>query len=107
MKTHDEIDRRSLALAKAIADLIDRDPERRGLAKARSVCARWSQTAPQPAVEEWRNLLEKEWASIRKLLVSEDETGQRLRQSSPFCGILTPVERWRYFRETSHDPRTT
>jgi len=40
MKTHEEIDQRSLALAHAVAAEIDRDPERQGLQKARKICAR-------------------------------------------------------------------
>ena len=108
MKTHNDIDRRSLILAREIVDRIDRDTERKGLAKARSVCERWAQNSPQPAVDEWRSLLKKDWHEIRKMLLADDETGQRLRQSSPFCGILTPVERWRIYRKGgSHDPGAT
>ena len=107
VKTHDDIDRRSMALARAVVDRIDRDAERRGLAKARSVCARWAKSVPQPAVEEWHRLLENEWESIREVLTSDDETGRRLRQNSPFCGILTPIERWQLYRETRHESHTT
>ena len=35
----------------------------------------------------------------RAVLLDESEEGQRLRQSSPFCGILTPRERWAIYRE--------
>ena len=107
MKTHDEIDQRSLALARAIVERIDQDQTRRGLDKARTVCARWSHNTPQPVVDEWRQLLEKDWLKIREVLLSTDETGRRLRQSSPFCGILTPIERWRIYREKRYDSRTT
>jgi hypothetical protein len=107
MKTHLDIDRRSLALARAIAERIDQDPERRGLRKAQAVCAHWTQAVPQPIVEEWRRLLEKDWPVIREVLLSTDETGCRLRQSSPFCGILSPIERWRLYRELNHEPRAT
>ncbi len=108
MKTHGEIDRRSLLLARAIVDRIDRDPRRAGLSKARSVCDRWARTAAQPAVDEWRKILEQDWTQIRRLLLRDDELGRRLRQSSPFCGVLTPSERWHIYREgRAHDPGTT
>lgn len=101
MKTHQDIDKRSLAMARAIALRIDRDPRRRGLTRARSVCARWYGMNPQPCVEEWMGILRKPWREARKMLLNRGELGQRLRQSSPFCGILTPVERWRIYAEYS------
>jgi hypothetical protein len=30
-------------------------------------------------------------------MVSPSEKARRLRQSSPFCGILTPRERWKIY----------
>ena len=38
MKTHEEIDRRSLALAQAVVRRIDEDPARSGLREARARC---------------------------------------------------------------------
>lgn len=90
MRTHQQIDRRSAAMARAIVDKIDRDPQRRGLQKARAVCQRWFQERPHRATGEWLALLEKPWEEIRQLLLEESERGRRLRQSDPFCGILSP-----------------
>jgi hypothetical protein len=38
---------------------------------------------------------------VRAVLLDESDEGQRLRQSDPFCGILTPEERWKIYREYS------
>jgi hypothetical protein len=98
MKTHAQIDERSLRLARAIVERIDRDPARAGLERARATCRRWSQQRPAPAIREWLEILERPWEEIRAVLLDESEHGQRLRQSDPFCGILTPQERWTIYR---------
>lgn len=103
MKTHDLIDERSLALARAIVEAIDRDPARAGLERARATCERWSLQGPAPAVTEWTRILEREWEAIRALLLDPGEEGRRLRQSSPFCGILSPRERWEIYRRFAHE----
>ena len=101
MKTHEEIDQRSLTLARAVAVEIDRDPERRGLQKARETCARWFRDTPAPALAEWLVILNQEWDQVRAVLLNEHEEGRRLRQSSPFCGILSPRTRWDIYRRFS------
>ena len=106
MKSHEQIDRRSLALAQAVADAIDRDPSGIGLERARATCRRWYQETPSPAVAEWGRILELEWEAIRPRLLDPGEEGRRLRQSSPFCGILSPRERWEIYRRVAHEPQT-
>ncbi len=106
MKTHQEIDRRSLALAKRIVSLIDVDPDCKGLLKARDVCSRWYKENPVPAIEEWMRILQNEWSVVRMILLDDSEEGRRLRQSSPFCGILSPRDRWTIYREFSHEPES-
>jgi len=106
MKSHFEIDQRSLALARAVAAEIDHDPERRGLQKAQETCLRWFRNNPVPAVEEWLQILNQEWDDVRAVLLNENEQGQRLRQSSPFCGILTPKTRWSIYRQFNHESKT-
>ncbi len=104
MKTHQGIEERSLAMARAIVAKIDADPSRAGLAKARAVCERWFQKRSERATAEWLAILTRPWEEIRLVLLDESEEGRRLRQSDPFCGILTPGERWeiyRRFRETT------
>ena len=99
MRTHQQIDERSLALARAIVKKIDDDPARRGLEKARAICRRWHKERPLPAIGEWLKILQGPWEDIRRVLLDESESGQRLRQSDPFCGILSPQERWAIYRK--------
>ena len=98
MNTHESIDSRSLAMARAIAARIDADPSRAGLARARAVCQRWCRQRRSPAHEEWQAILERPWGEVREVLLDESEEGKRLRQSAPFCGILAPRERWAIYR---------
>ena len=98
MRTHQEIDRRSLALARLIVERIDGDPERAGLEDARRTCRRWLTGGDSLALREWLEILEGPWEEIRSVLLDPGERGQRLRQSSPFCGVLTPQERWEVYR---------
>ncbi len=102
MKTHDDIDHRSLEMARRIVERIDKDPARKGLEKARSVCERWSRINPQPCVAKWMRLLGKDWQDIRSVLLDESEKGREMRQNSPFCGVLRSSERWEVYREFRH-----
>ncbi|NQU10602.1 hypothetical protein HQ590_07425 [bacterium] len=98
VRTHQQIDRRSLALARAVVAKIDGDPSRRGLERAREVCARWARETPSAAVAEWSDLLRQDWKQIRDALLAQDEAGQQRRQNSPFCGVLSPSERWAIYQ---------
>jgi len=93
---------RSLTMARRIAAKIDDDPAREGLEHARAVCARWVAMGNVPA-EEWMAILQRPWPEIRSILLDDSEEGRRLRQNDPFCGILTPVERWEIYREAARD----
>jgi hypothetical protein len=105
VKTHQTIDRRSLALAQAIVAVIDADPLRRGLAMARETCARWHRDNPSPAFAEWLELLKSDWEQIRAVLLDAGPDGQRLRQNSPFCGVLTPAKRWAIYRQFADEQK--
>lgn len=99
MKTHEQVDRRSLALARAVIEKIDADPEHAGLDKARALCLHWRERSNNPTLTEWTLLLQEPWPDVKKALLDPSETGCRLRQSNPFCGILTPRERWAVYRD--------
>jgi len=43
---------------------------------------------------EWRSLLMKPIEGICSILTAQTDTGQRLRQNSPFAGVLSPSEVW-------------
>jgi len=99
VRTHAELDARSLAIARAIAARIDADPGRRGLEKARRLCDRWCAMDVDPA-REWREILARhDWGEVRALLLEESEEGARRRQNAPFCGVLDDRERWAILRE--------
>lgn len=102
MRSHDWVDRRSLALHDAIAAKIEADP---GLLDvARGNLLRWISQRSSAALLEWLDLLDRTPVTeVARLLRSQGEYAARLRQSSPFAGILTPQERMAILRD--YDPR--
>jgi len=100
VKNHRLIDERSLAFDKLIAEKLRGDPTL--VDKARANLARWLQACDArsaPAMLEWQLLLHGPLPELLALLESTDERATRLRQSSPFCGILSPEERLAIIRE--------
>jgi hypothetical protein len=96
--SHRLIEARSLAMHAVIAQKIERDPQlltvpRRNLKRW---LARWSDMPPS-WLREWSALLQRSWPEIAAIITEPSETGARLRQSSPFAGVLTPVERMRIY----------
>ncbi len=91
---HQILDRRSLSLAEAVVARIDAEPGR--LEKVRA----WARRFSTPALQEWQEILRGSWPEIREVLLRPDAEGQRLRQNSPFVGILTPQERWSIYRDS-------
>jgi len=66
---------------------------------ARGNLARWSRQNDSAAsllrcYAEWQDILSKPVDEICRLLVAETDEAQRLRQNSPFAGILSPAEVW-------------
>jgi hypothetical protein len=103
VRSHEWIDRRSLALHEAVAAKLEADPELLGI--ARTNLARWLERERAGALLEWAALLDQRpLREIVALLRSPDERSTRLRQSSPFAGVLTREERLRILRQ--HDPRS-
>jgi len=104
VRTHAGIDARSLAMARAVVAHIDADPRRGGLDRARATCRRWLAQGVAAAAEWARMLDAAPWEEIRRILLDPSEAGRALRQNSPFCGILSPRERWAIYREfAGHD----
>jgi|SRR5579883_1504541 len=100
-RSHEWIDQRSLALDQAIAAKLRTHPEL--LQRAKDTLQNWIRQrqprAPQIMLE-WQEILTT-WSfeKILDLLTSSEQEPTRLRQSSPFCGILTQQERMEIFRE--------
>jgi hypothetical protein len=93
---HFQIDERSLALHRAVARQIRKNPAL--LEVARKNLERWIQDGGMRSYwSEWKIILYSPLDEILSFLISNDERAKRLRQSSPFCGILTPQERWKIY----------
>lgn len=91
---HRRIDERSLALHRAIADKLRKQPEL--LEIARDNLVRWRATSRRslPYLDEWQRLVEGPLEKLLGAIESAEERMTALRQSSPFAGVLTPRERW-------------
>ncbi len=104
MQSHAAIDRRSLRLAQAISRKLEGGDIRGGLEHARAVNRRWRELTPSRLHDDWAAILAGEWPAIRQAMLDESARGAQLRQNSPFCGILSPRERWAVYRELkSHE----
>jgi hypothetical protein len=93
-RSHQWIDFVDLMVHRAMARKIRRKP---GLfRRARRNIARWEKSnrgCPEP-LREWKRIFrEHDMNGVLRLITRADEEGNRLRQSSPFCGILTAKER--------------
>jgi len=102
MNSHTNIDERALMLARHIVAHIDADPQRQGVEKARATCRRWQNTLPgreRACADEWDRILQQSWENIRRVLLDPGPNATRLRQNSPFCGVLSNPERWRILKE--------
>ena len=100
-RTQEWVDQRSLAMDKLVAQKLRVQPGL--LQNAKDNLNRWIQQQ-QPEVPriliEWQEILEN-WPleKVLGLLTSFDEEARRLRQSSPFYGILSQEERLAIFKE--------
>jgi hypothetical protein len=97
-RSHAWIDARSLALARAVAAKIRRNPS--FLQRASDNLVRWKErhsTWPR-CLSEWEEILSSRTLDdVLAILLEDSEDGRRRRQSSPFTGILTPAERREIF----------
>ena len=92
MRSHQWIDERSLALHEAVAAKLQAEPQL--LEVARANLRRWLAANSSAPLREWQRLLDTlALPQLLQLLRSQDEQAARLRQSSPFAGLLTPAER--------------
>lgn len=94
---HRLLDARSLAMHCVIAQKLAREPALLKIAK-RNVAA-WrkrSNVNQAPAyLSEWARILKYPVPQLLAFITAMTEEATRLRQSSPFAGILDPVERRR------------
>jgi hypothetical protein len=90
---HARIDERSLALHRRVAEKILAEPAL--LDRARTNVHRWQAAsgAASLALAEWEGILDMPLEAVAAFLTERSERADRLRQSSPFTGILTEAER--------------
>ncbi len=103
---HDVQDRISLELSRLVAAEIARHPAK--LTIARENIARWKvRNAGVPSLmrcyEEWESILDKPVPEIVAILLAETDEGQRLRQNSPFPGVLDNQTVWAVKRRIRDD----
>jgi hypothetical protein len=98
---HSRLDERSLALHRLVAEKVLADPAL--LDKARVNVRRWQESdgGPSFALAEWERILSGPADQVARFLVERSEKATRLRQSSPFTGILTQDERLAVYESNS------
>ena len=108
--SHEITDKISLELGRRVALRLRQQPEM--LQIARDNLSRWAQlNANAPALlrcyAEWREILNRSLEDVCEILVSETDEGQRLRQNSPFAGVLSAREVWELKQELHHATTAT
>jgi hypothetical protein len=102
MPTHQELDQRSLALHRLVADKMRHDAAL--LEKAKSILARWYETtSPRTHVYlfQWQQLFEQGLDVCLAAATEDSEYAAALRQASPLACLLTNQERFAFFKSWS------
>ena len=97
--SHRLLEARSLAMHAVIAQKIEKDPKllevpRNNLKRWN---ARWENNEAPAWYDEWRGIMNRPWLEIAAIITEPSEEGARLRQSSPFAGVLSAAERRRIY----------
>jgi len=91
--SHQWIDLVDLAMHRAIARKIRREPKL--FKRAGRTLARWEKAkrACPPPLREWKEILRhNDMNAVLRLITRPDEEGNRLRSTAPFCDILSQKE---------------
>ena len=108
MPTPRELDARSRALHRVVAQKIREEPAR--FEEARAILARWRASVSghtQPYLREWEALLGQGPEAALAVAVEDSERADTLRSCSPLACVLTSRERWAFLEDWSRrrDPR--
>ena len=98
-RTHQAIDERSLALHRLVVEKIRSNPEL--FDQVRATLRRWRTIVSldaQPYLIEWESLIDQGMRVALAVAVEDSERARALRQSSPFCGVLSSRERSAFLR---------
>lgn len=103
--SHELTDEISLELGRRVAARLRQQPAL--LRVALENLDRWTQmNASAPALlrcyAEWRQILERPLEQVCDLLSSDSEEARRLRQNSPFAGVLSAREVWELKQRFRH-----
>lgn len=100
---HQEIDERSLALHRAVAEKVAADPAT--LKEPRARVEKWIRggSVHPDYARAWQAALAGPLDELLELLRDPGERAAALRQVSPFAGVLDPRERWQILRESGLD----
>ncbi len=102
---HESLDAISLEMGRRTAERLLQQPSL--LRVAQENLDRWSRLNADAAslmrcYAEWREILGRSLEEICALLISNNEEGRRLRQNSPFAGILSAREVWELKQQFRH-----
>ena len=104
--SHQWLDLVDLAMHRAIVRKIRKQP--RLYKRANRTIARWEKRHGSSIVQwrEWKEILRsKDMNTVLRLLIRDDDEGQRLRSTAPFCGILSESEMEAV--QARYDPKPT
>lgn len=107
--SHELTDEISLELGRRVAVRLGQQPDL--LRVAHDNLARWTRlNASAPSLlrcyQEWEEILKRPLEEICDLLSSDAEEARRLRQNSPFAGVLTAREVWELKQRFRHATAT-
>jgi hypothetical protein len=107
---HELTDEISLEMARRVAARLRQQPEL--IRVAQENLNRWTRlNANAPSLlqcyTEWHEILKRPLEEICRLLTSETEEAGRLRQNSPFAGVLSAPEVWELKQRLRHATATT
>lgn len=75
--------------------------------RVRATLAKWLHAASprsQPYLREWQRLFDAGIDAALAVATEDSERGAAMRQSSPFCGVLTNKERFGFLAEWKRPP---
>lgn len=104
MRTHQEIDARSLAMHCLMAEKIRREPSL--FQHITRTLRHWRKTvdsASQPYLTEWDRLTKLGIDACLEASTEDSQKATALRQCSPFCSVLTPRERFEFLKKWRSD----
>ena len=99
MRTHQEIDQRSLALHQLVAEKVRHDEAL--LEKANQILQHWRATVSPRTfayLDEWQRLIDQGAEICLAVAVENSEHAAALRQASPLACLLTPKERFEFLK---------